>query len=265
MLENGRGVGWGEWTMRSKRAIRTKVGVLNSLRSGLIGAAAVIAAGSLMPSAQSASISVFNTGVDGAGASRSDGASPDLHYTLNGGSLVTEVGTQAGGFPIGPWLGDSVTSAWIGPLSDARFAGANGATFDYQTTFNLTGLNPATAVINGRWSTDDQGIDILINGASTGQTTPPSSYASWTSFAITGGFVSGLNTLDFLVFNLNSDCCDYPAGTNPTGLRVEMTGSADLAAVPLPATWTMMLIGFFGLGFFAVRGMKNRSVAFAAA
>ena len=33
---------------------------------------------------------------------------------------------------------------------------------------------------------------------------------------------------------------------------------------PLPATWTMMLIGFFGFSFFAFRGMKNRSVALAA-
>ena len=203
--------------------------------------------------------------MDGAGVSRSDGATPDLHYTLNGGSLQTVVGTSSGGFPIGPWIADSNTSAWIAPLSEARFAGANGATFDYQTTFNLTGLNPATAVISGRWSTDDQGVDILINGVSTGQTTPLSSYASWTDFVINSGFVNGTNTLDFLVFNANADCCDYPAGTNPTGVRVEMTGTADLSATPLPSTWTMMLIGFFGLGFFAYRGMANRSDAIAAA
>jgi hypothetical protein len=231
-----------------------------------VAAVAVVAAGAgLMPAAQAATIALFNTGVDAGGVSRSNGSTPDLHYTLNGGSLVTQVGTSAGGFPIGPWLGDSATSAWIGPLSGAHFAGANGATFDYQTTFDLTGLNPLTAAITGRWSTDDQGVDILINGVSTSQVTPPSSYASWTSFAITSGFVSGLNTLDFLVFNLNADCCGYPAGTNPTGLRVEMTGAADLSAVPLPATWTMMLIGLFGLGLFAFRGTKNRFSAVAAA
>jgi PEP-CTERM motif-containing protein len=229
---------------------------MNSLRGGLVAAAAVIAAGvGLIPSAQAASITVFDTGVDAGGVSRSDGSTPDLHYTLNGGNLQTEVGTSTGGFPIGPWLGDSNTSAWIGPLSTARFAGANGATFDYQTTFNLTGLNPATALISGRWSTDDQGVDILINGVSTGQTTPPSSYASWTSFIINSGFVPGLNTLDFLVFNANSDCCGDPAGTNPTGVRVEMAGTADLSAVPLPSTWTMMLAG---LGIVAVLACRRR-------
>jgi hypothetical protein len=42
------------------------------------------------------------------------------------------------------------------------FAANGGATFDYQTTFNLTGLNPATAAISGQWSTGDQGLNILI-------------------------------------------------------------------------------------------------------
>jgi hypothetical protein len=34
---------------------------------------------------------------------------------------------------------------------------------------------------------------------------------------------------------------------------------------PLPSTWTMMLIGAAGLGFFAYRGTKNRAAAIAAA
>jgi hypothetical protein len=34
-------------------------------------------------------------------------------------------------------------------------------------------------------------------------------------------------------------------------------GSLTIAATPLPSTWTMMLIGFAGVGFFAHRGTKR--------
>jgi hypothetical protein len=45
------------------------------------------------------------------------------------------------------------------------------------------------------------------------------------------------------------------------------SGNQDLAYVvtPLPSTWTLMLIGLASLGFFAYRGTKDRSPAFAVA
>jgi PEP-CTERM motif len=238
-----------------------------------LGVAAIAlgaAAAGFMPSAHATTFDLFNTGVDGLGAPRSDGSSPDLHYTLtdtsNGGAITTIVGTSAGGFPInGAWLADNSTSAWIAPLipNAGRFGGVNGATYDYRTTFDLTGFNPATASISGQWSTDDTGLNILINGGSTGQTTPGSSFGSFTDFIITSGFIPGINTLDFLVSNLDADCCSYPTGFNPTGLRVELTGTADLAT-PLPATWTMMLAGLAVFGFAACR-RKKQTTSLAAA
>jgi HpiC1 cyclase len=38
-----------------------------------------------------------------------------------------------------------------------------------------------------------------------------------------------------------------------------------LTATPLPSTWTMLIAGFVGLGFFAYRGTKKGSAAIAAA
>jgi hypothetical protein len=50
---------------------------------------------------------------------------------------------------------------------------------------------------------------------------------------------------------------DSPS-TNPYG---PVIGDVSLTAVPLPASWTMMLLGFIGFGFVVYRGTKNRSFA----
>jgi hypothetical protein len=241
---------------------------MNSVQTRLIAAGAVLAVTGFMSAAHALPVTVFNTGVDASGVSRADGSSPDLHYSLtdtsSGSAIATTVGTSTGGFPIPPWIGDNAISAWIAPLIQGagRFGGVNGATYDYQVTFDLTGFDPATASITGQWSTDDQGLDIKINGVSTSQTTPLSSYASWTAFSVNSGFISGINTLDFLVYNALADCCNYPAGYNPTGLRVELTASADLAT-PLPAALPLFASGLGALGLLGWR-RKRKAQAIAA-
>jgi hypothetical protein len=179
-------------------------------------------------------IPIFNTGVDGSGTVLPDGTLGDPHYTLMtvpSGSTAIQVRTSAGGFPIGPWIGDDSLSAWIRPNNP----GSNdpGGTFDYQTTFDLTGLNPATAVLIGQWATDNQGSAILINGVSTGQTA--AGFTGWSSFTLSSGFIAGVNTLDFIVYNVPQDT------GNPTGLRVEMSGTA---AVPEPSSLAQLFMQF---------------------
>jgi hypothetical protein len=44
----------------------------------------------------------------------------------------------------------------------------------------------------------------------------------------------------------------------------QINGSSGVGQTPLPSTWTMLIAGFVGLGFFAYRGTKKRT-AFAAA
>jgi hypothetical protein len=44
-------------------------------------------------------------------------------------------------------------------------------------------------------------------------------FASFTPFTVNSGFIAGVNTLDFVVNNAPF------AGTNPTGLRVEISGT----------------------------------------
>ena len=195
--------------------------------------------------AHAASVTIFNTGVDSTGTPLPDGTVGDPNYVLTsvpGGSTTDiMVLTSAGGFPIGPWLGDDAISAWIGPNNDSEADGPVGL-YDYQTTFDLAGVDPTTASLVGQWATDNEGVDILINGVSTGNTA--GGFSSWYSFDISSGFVSGVNTLDFIV---NND-------GGPTGLRVELSGTAD--ATPEPAPSLMLAIGLAGLGVLKRRGRR---------
>jgi hypothetical protein len=117
-------------------------------------------------------------------------------------------------------------SAWITPSFDTQGPSDGSGTYNYryETTFDLTGLNPATARLAGRWSTDNRGVDILINGVSTGQANT-AQFNVWTPFQITSGFVAGVNRLTFVV---NNGSPGSPAGVDPTGLRAEIWGTASL-------------------------------------
>ena len=103
-------------------------------------------------------------------------------------------------------------------MADQAVGNAEGD-YTYQTTFNLTGIDISKVSLVGSWAVDNTGIDILINGVSTGITSP--GFGSYVSFTITNGLVAGVNTLDFKMNNA-------PATPNPTGLRVNLKGLLDL-------------------------------------
>ncbi len=160
----------------------------------------------------------FNTGVDDSGIALADGT-VDAHYKLilnpdsAGSDTFVEDSTL---FPIvaGPWVANNAGSKWIGPRTEtSAAAGSAGAGGDYvyRTVVDLTGFDPASVVIAGDWSTDNDGGDILINGVSTGQKNT-AQFAAFTPFTITSGFRAGLNTIDFRINN---------ASIGYTGLRVD--------------------------------------------
>ena len=64
--------------------------------------------------------------------------------------------------------------------------------------------------------------------------------------------ISGLPNANLLVGPLTFLVADFP---NDSGVSVEV--NAEVRAVPEPATWTMMLVGFAGLGLL----MRRRQVA----
>ncbi|MEM8943643.1 MAG: choice-of-anchor Q domain-containing protein [Planctomycetota bacterium] len=144
---------------------------------------------------------LFNTGVDDQGNLLGDSVS-DPNYTLFARPALSSPDIQtvpADGFPIPPWVPNEPDSRWIGPPADDAVGVAG--TYVYRTSFDLSGFDFAdlTFSITGRWASDNSGSDILINGVSTGQTN--SEFTAFSPFTITTGYVSGVNTIDFVVQN----------------------------------------------------------------
>jgi hypothetical protein len=132
-------------------------------------------------------------------------------------------------------------------------------------------------------------------------TTTPATYTDTATATVTSGPVVGqgfgyydLRTDSFSLPNISLGAGTYylvlqnavTAGGNPIywdendGLSTateSVTGSigsesfqiignvAVVGATPLPSTWTMLIAGFLGLGFFAYRGSKKNGAAIAAA
>lgn len=177
--------------------------------------------------------SLYNTGVNDSGVVLAGGAI-DPHYKI-GTSDPAYV--FDGGYPIGPWVANSATSMWIAPTLNT-YAGYE---YIYTTTFNLTGYDAGTASITAYITADDE-VTVKLNGAQVGVITGLSSLHE---LLINSGFVSGVNTLTFDVIN---------SGGGPTGLRVDMTGTA--SPVPVPGALLLFGPGLAGLGLLRRRFMK---------
>lgn len=147
------------------------------------------------------------------------------------------------------WLPAGGASGWITPAFnlDASPTGPFGTHYD-ETTFDLTGMNLATAQFIGRYATQDASGRVFLNGVdlnSGGGFYNHSFPGSWEPFNFTGAspqtaLVAGLNHLVFEVTN-----APHPAFSF-NGLRVEFSGVAQ--PVPEPTTWLLMALGLAGLG-----------------
>jgi hypothetical protein len=217
-------------------------------RAAWIGAAVVALAAS---QAQAATITgLFNTGTDASNVALVGGNGiVDPHYQIVSSTSPGFAGQQAVTFQC-CYFPDDADSRWIS-LSANGNPGFNDTT--YRLSFDLTGLDHTTAQLSGLWGSDNISF-IHLNGVATGHTTGNFSFLS--AFSISSGFVAGVNTLDFRVTD---------AGP-PTALRVDnLTGTADLAQVgpgiPEPATWAMMLLGFFGMGSVVRRRRRDLAAA----
>jgi hypothetical protein len=219
----------------------------------------------LTPAASlAASITIFNTG----NGSTTDGA-VDPHWTYTQGSTTSSAlvannpgvdffnGFCCGG---GPWTPDTSTSSWLVDNISSPQSGGNPLSF--QTTFDLTGLNPLTAVISGAWGIDDGG-SLFLNGHLV-SSLPGQNASHWDNASLTpfldgtiGDFLPGLNTLA-IVFDTNDNAFE--------GVNVRVSGAADplAGATPLPAALPLFATGLGIVGWLS-RRRKLKGLAATAA
>jgi hypothetical protein len=148
--------------------------------------------------------------------------SPDL--TVPGPNTIVFIDTAAP-FPSAALNGPD--SKFIGPVVNPNAVAAG--EYVYRTEILLDTVNPATGFLEGRWSSDNRGLAILLNGLDTGISNPnDEAFRGFASFTITNGFVQGPNTLDFVISNTTASI---------TALRVELRG----LGLPLPAAEPQIL------------------------
>lgn len=168
---------------------------------------------------------VFHTGVDDQTHVLPDRAQ-DAHYELTSSADPTWRGpgtwtVKSDAFPIPPWIANDAGSKWITPRPDGTEVAAG--SYTYRLRFQLAGLDPATACLTALYASDDSMAGVRLNGVDLGQ--GAAGFTSWHGLSLTGGFVAGLNTLDFVVHNGGSSA-------NPSGLRVKFTSARALPAAP---------------------------------
>lgn len=148
----------------------------------------------------------------------------------------------------GEWLANTSVSKWITPYSNASASldPFNTGTYIYSLDFNLAAGQADAASFSARVAADNE-VGVYLNGVFLANS---SSFSSWTAFGATSGFVTGLNSLRFVVTNFAQ------SDGNPSGLRVEFIDS-NAAVVPEPETYAMMLGGLALLGTVARR--KSRA------
>jgi len=210
---------------------------------------------------------IFNTGVDPFAFALPDDA-PDPHWTIVAAPapLVTPLIPEVVGGP-GPVLeypgaapnaGPPFGCRWISPNTDLAAAGEGPVgEYVYELLFDLTGLDPDTAVIGGVWVALDSGPFITLNGFLVPVIPPADAFAPLTPFffSAVGGadFLPGINSVRFHVINPG-------AADSDTGVQVQITGTADpLEQVPEPSTLILLGIGLAGLCAARLRMRKGSS------
>lgn len=189
---------------------------------------------------------VYNTGVDVVGG-------VDQHYRLTSvdGNTVDQELALIG--PASFLAADTDDSKWVG---HAALGNPPNVVYGASTVINLTGFDLVNNVfsIDGSWISDNRGVDIRVNGVSTGQTNSGQHGRSeWAldlanDFSLSSassGLIAGMNTVEFLWEN------GTPEFTNPspTMVRVQFEQfSLTPTQVPAPAVPFLLATAFLRLG-----------------
>ena len=180
---------------------------------------------------------LFNTGIDDSGTALS-GESIDPHYFLIDSNDLANLGPnvfvmiddrnengvidESDWPPFPTFVINSESSKWAG--STLALEASPTGRYTYHTNFVIDSVDPNTAILEGKWAMNTQGVDILLNGQSMGiPNDNQDAYRGFDSFTITEDFVPGLNTLDFIIQHTAED-----NWITITGFRVEMRGVGEV-------------------------------------
>ncbi len=166
---------------------------------------------------------LYNTGVEPNHAVLA-GGSVDPHYSIVESPDVANLGPKAyvwsDDYPVPVFIYNGPSSAWISPVANNSTVPGR---YIYRTEFLIDMADPCTAVLEGSWLLNSSGVDILLNGKSTGvANTAALPYKVAESFTIDKGFVAGLNTLEFVI--VDSNVVPENLSTTYTGFRVQLRG-----------------------------------------
>jgi hypothetical protein len=225
---------------------------ISRLMSKITFATAIVTSAAVVSFAPAASASTYNLN-DPTMSVYGDGtASVDLNFTTLGS--VTEFGV-AGTVITG------VSGTVDGVSVDTAYTGLWGPTGNqYQVNSGLyadQNGSPNAYTLHGVYNTG--GADYVIDNVWFPSANPAIDYSNGVAFLLNNG------ASDYIYGNCdpNSSCSGYTLYAGPAPLIPPPVSTG--LATPLPGTWTMMLIGFLGLGFLAYRGTKKNSAALAAA
>jgi len=181
---------------------------------------------------------LFSTGVDNAGNTMS-GGTVDTHYVVTSDQNGVAGGTFVVPFDQLPsvWVPASPvgtpTSEWIsGPTGPPLNQNQANGPINYETTFTVTG--PAAGTTFSGMRTADDEVRVMLNGAIVADFTPNHGYGSFFAFTVNSGFVTGLNTLDYLVEN---------TANGPQGLRVQINAVPEPGTVALSGVALLFVVG----------------------
>jgi hypothetical protein len=155
----------------------------------------------------------------------------------------------------------------IGAVAAFSVSPANATIFDFSYStvaggaltssgsgeFDTTPAGPNFLINSATGTVDGLAISLIgVNGFAGNDNTiyTPGDYLSFAGLSFTTGATNYNLYGDNGTFVLGNAICTHCSGGNETTVDLTIT---QVAAVPEPSTWAMMVLGFAGLGFMAYR------------